>query len=63
MDIPEEEAEEGVPIPMPPVIARQGPPQMAPQEAPPQWFARPECLQKGFQDVQYEIVGTPEDEQ
>ncbi|KAL0458442.1 UNVERIFIED_CONTAM: hypothetical protein Slati_0471400 [Sesamum latifolium] len=33
-----------------------------PQELPPQWLVRLEHLQKGLQDVKYQIEGAPEDE-
>ncbi|KAL0440527.1 UNVERIFIED_CONTAM: hypothetical protein Slati_2535700 [Sesamum latifolium] len=32
-------------------------------EVPPQWLARLECLQKGLQDVQYQVMGAPSEEQ
>ncbi|KAL0456178.1 UNVERIFIED_CONTAM: hypothetical protein Slati_0957000 [Sesamum latifolium] len=35
---------------------------MVPQEVPAHWLARLECLQKGLQDVQYQIGGAAEEE-
>ncbi|KAL0420832.1 UNVERIFIED_CONTAM: hypothetical protein Slati_3106100 [Sesamum latifolium] len=62
VDAPEEEAEEVIPVPVPPMGRRQEAPPPVPQEVPPQWLARLECLQKGLQDVQYQIRGVPKDE-
>ncbi|KAL0453584.1 UNVERIFIED_CONTAM: hypothetical protein Slati_1336500 [Sesamum latifolium] len=47
---------------MPPADRRQGAPQSAPHEVPPQWLARFGCLQKGLQEVQHQIGGAPDDE-
>ncbi|KAL0327476.1 UNVERIFIED_CONTAM: hypothetical protein Sangu_1825600 [Sesamum angustifolium] len=52
VDVPEDKAEESATVPTPPVVARQGPPQLTPQEVHPQWLARLECFQKGLQDIQ-----------
>ncbi|KAL0286093.1 UNVERIFIED_CONTAM: hypothetical protein Sangu_2748200 [Sesamum angustifolium] len=41
---------------------RDLPPPTGPEGGPPQWLARLECLQKGLQDIQYQIAGPPEDE-
>ncbi|KAL0355780.1 UNVERIFIED_CONTAM: hypothetical protein Sradi_4024900 [Sesamum radiatum] len=62
IDAPEEEAEVDIPIPIPPADRRQGAPPSTPQEVPSQWLARFECLQKGLQDVQYQIRGAPDGE-
>ncbi|KAL0416822.1 UNVERIFIED_CONTAM: hypothetical protein Slati_3514100 [Sesamum latifolium] len=62
IDATEEEAEGDVVVPVPLADMRQGAPPLAPQEVPPQWLARFECLQKGLQDVQYQIGGAPNDE-
>ncbi|KAL0402334.1 UNVERIFIED_CONTAM: hypothetical protein Slati_4263300 [Sesamum latifolium] len=51
IDAPKEEAERNIPVPIPPADRRQGAPLSAPQEVPPQWLARFECLQKGLQEV------------
>ncbi|KAL0434520.1 UNVERIFIED_CONTAM: hypothetical protein Slati_2786300 [Sesamum latifolium] len=61
-DIPEEEAGEEAPVPVPLMGRRREIPLPEPQEVPPQWLARLEHLQKGLQDVKYQIEGTPEDE-
>ncbi|KAL0405124.1 UNVERIFIED_CONTAM: hypothetical protein Slati_3826300 [Sesamum latifolium] len=58
----EEEAEEAIPVPMPPTGKRLETPPPVPQEVPPHWLARLECLQKGLQDVRCQIGGAPEDE-
>ncbi|KAL0453937.1 UNVERIFIED_CONTAM: hypothetical protein Slati_1371800 [Sesamum latifolium] len=55
-DVPEEVAEEVAPVHVLPVAKRQGPLLVAYQEVPPQWLVRFECLQKGLQDVQYQIA-------
>ncbi|KAL0434309.1 UNVERIFIED_CONTAM: hypothetical protein Slati_2765200 [Sesamum latifolium] len=60
-DALKEETKGDIPVPVPPVGRRQEAPLPAPQEVPPQWFARLEYLQKGLQEVQYQIGGTPED--
>ncbi|KAL0411246.1 UNVERIFIED_CONTAM: hypothetical protein Slati_3714300 [Sesamum latifolium] len=62
IDAPEEEAKGDIPVPITPADRRQGAPPSAPQEVPPQWLARFKCLQKGLQDVQHQIGGTPDDE-
>ncbi|KAL0395268.1 UNVERIFIED_CONTAM: hypothetical protein Slati_4493000 [Sesamum latifolium] len=59
---PEEEPGEAVPVPAPPTIRRSDVPSSVPQEFPANWLARLECLQKGLQDVQYQIGGAPEEE-
>ncbi|KAL0298799.1 UNVERIFIED_CONTAM: hypothetical protein Sradi_6539700 [Sesamum radiatum] len=51
-------------IPRPKVA--EGPSTQLPTEAgdvPPQWLARLEYLRKGLQDVQYQVVGAPDEEQ
>ncbi|KAL0427231.1 UNVERIFIED_CONTAM: hypothetical protein Slati_2897900 [Sesamum latifolium] len=58
----EEEDEEKAPVPVPPAGRRHDIPLPGPQEVPPQWLARLEHLQKGLQDVKYQIEGAPEDE-
>ncbi|KAL0433761.1 UNVERIFIED_CONTAM: hypothetical protein Slati_2710400 [Sesamum latifolium] len=59
---PEEEDEEVAPIPVPPAGRRHDIPLPGPQEVPPQWLARLEHLQKGLQDVKYQIEGASKDE-
>ncbi|KAL0416469.1 UNVERIFIED_CONTAM: hypothetical protein Slati_3478800 [Sesamum latifolium] len=44
------------------VIWEQEAPPPVPKDVPPQWLAHLEYLQKGLQDVQYQIRGAPEDE-
>ncbi|KAL0411155.1 UNVERIFIED_CONTAM: hypothetical protein Slati_3705200, partial [Sesamum latifolium] len=61
-DAPDEEDEEEIPVPVPPAGKRRNVPLPEPQEVPPQWLARLEHLQKGLQDVKYQIEGAPEDE-
>ncbi|KAL0449177.1 UNVERIFIED_CONTAM: hypothetical protein Slati_1474100 [Sesamum latifolium] len=51
-------------IPRPEAV--QGPAKQLPAQAgdvPPQWLARQESLQKGLQDVQHQVMGTPAEEQ
>ncbi|KAL0373358.1 UNVERIFIED_CONTAM: hypothetical protein Sradi_3251500 [Sesamum radiatum] len=60
-DAPDEEDEGEIPIPVPPAGRRRNVPLPKPQEVPPQWLARLEHLQKGLQDVKYQIEGAPED--
>ncbi|KAL0458796.1 UNVERIFIED_CONTAM: hypothetical protein Slati_0506800 [Sesamum latifolium] len=55
---PEEEAEEAIPVPVPPTDRWLE----APTSSPPHWLTRLECLQKGLQDVRCQIGGAPEDE-
>ncbi|KAL0427696.1 UNVERIFIED_CONTAM: hypothetical protein Slati_2944400 [Sesamum latifolium] len=55
----DEEPEEAVPVPAPPIIRRLDIPSMVPQEVPAHWLARLECLQKGLEDVQYQIGEPP----
>ncbi|KAL0411499.1 UNVERIFIED_CONTAM: hypothetical protein Slati_3739600 [Sesamum latifolium] len=62
VEAPEEEAEEVIPVPVPPTGRRLEAPPPVPQEVPPHWLARLECLQKGLQDVRCQIGGAPEDE-
>ncbi|KAL0434694.1 UNVERIFIED_CONTAM: hypothetical protein Sradi_0177300 [Sesamum radiatum] len=63
-DVLEELAEEGAPVHVLPIVERQGPLLVASQKVPPQWLARFECLQKGLQDVQYQIIKrAPSEEQ
>ncbi|KAL0462906.1 UNVERIFIED_CONTAM: hypothetical protein Slati_0178200, partial [Sesamum latifolium] len=61
-DAPDEEDEEEIPVPVPPAGRRRNVPLTEPQEVPPQWLARLEHLQKGLQDVKYQIEGAPKDE-
>ncbi|KAL0395507.1 UNVERIFIED_CONTAM: hypothetical protein Slati_4516900 [Sesamum latifolium] len=52
------------PAPVPLVAGGQEPPSQTQEDVPPQWLARFECLQKGLQDVQYQIAKrTPLEEQ
>ncbi|KAL0453943.1 UNVERIFIED_CONTAM: hypothetical protein Slati_1372400 [Sesamum latifolium] len=62
VETPEEEAGEEAPVPVPPGGKRQKILLPESQEVPPQWLARFEHLQKGLQDVKYQIEGAPEDE-
>ncbi|KAL0411386.1 UNVERIFIED_CONTAM: hypothetical protein Slati_3728300 [Sesamum latifolium] len=62
-DALDEEDEEEIPVPVPPAGRRRNVPLPELQEVPLQWLARLEHLQKGLQDVKYQIEGTPEDEQ
>ncbi|KAL0454820.1 UNVERIFIED_CONTAM: Pro-Pol polyprotein [Sesamum latifolium] len=62
VEAPEEEAEEAIPAPVSPTDRRLEAPTPVPQEVPPHWLARLEYLQKGLQDVQCQIGGSPEDE-
>ncbi|KAL0428673.1 UNVERIFIED_CONTAM: hypothetical protein Slati_3042100 [Sesamum latifolium] len=61
-DALDEEDEEEIPVPAPPVGRRHNVSLPEPQEVPPQWLARLEHLKKGLQDVKYQIEGAPEDE-
>ncbi|KAL0413513.1 UNVERIFIED_CONTAM: hypothetical protein Sradi_1553000 [Sesamum radiatum] len=62
VEAPEEEPGETVPVPAPPTIRRSDIPSSVPQEFPVNWLVRLECLQKGLQDMQHQIGGTPEEE-
>ncbi|KAL0452890.1 UNVERIFIED_CONTAM: hypothetical protein Slati_1267100 [Sesamum latifolium] len=62
VEAPEEEAGEKAPVPVPLAGRRWEIPLPEPQEVPPQWLARFEHLQKGLQDVKYQIEGAREDE-
>ncbi|KAL0455196.1 UNVERIFIED_CONTAM: hypothetical protein Slati_0858800 [Sesamum latifolium] len=62
VEAPEEEAGEEAPVPVLPGGRRQEILVPESQEVPPQWLARFEHLQKGLQDVKYQIEGAPEDE-
>ncbi|KAL0445747.1 UNVERIFIED_CONTAM: Pro-Pol polyprotein [Sesamum latifolium] len=62
VEAPEEEAGEEALVPMPLAGRRREIPLPEPQEVPPQWLARLEHLQKGLQDINYQIEGAPEDE-
>ncbi|KAL0455732.1 UNVERIFIED_CONTAM: hypothetical protein Slati_0912400 [Sesamum latifolium] len=62
VEAPDEEPGEAVPIPAPPIIRRLDVSSSVPQEFPAHWLACLECLQKGLQDVQYQIGGAPEEE-
>ncbi|KAL0433572.1 UNVERIFIED_CONTAM: hypothetical protein Slati_2691500 [Sesamum latifolium] len=61
-EVLEEEGEEEAPVPVLPAGRRREIPRPEPPEVPPQWLARLEHLQKGLQDVKYQIEGAPEDE-
>ncbi|KAL0426450.1 UNVERIFIED_CONTAM: hypothetical protein Slati_2819800 [Sesamum latifolium] len=61
-EILEEEGEEEAPVPVLPAGRKRDIPQPEPPEVPPQWLARLEHLQKGLQDVKYQIEGASEDE-
>ncbi|KAL0410826.1 UNVERIFIED_CONTAM: hypothetical protein Slati_3672300 [Sesamum latifolium] len=61
-EVLEEEGEEEAPVPVLPAGRRRDIPRHEPPEVPPQWLARLEHLQKGLQDVKYQIEGAPEDE-
>ncbi|KAL0427767.1 UNVERIFIED_CONTAM: hypothetical protein Slati_2951500 [Sesamum latifolium] len=61
-DAPDEEDEEEISVPVPPACRRRNVPLLEPQEVPPQWLARLEHLQKGLQDVKYQIEEALEDE-
>ncbi|KAL0411876.1 UNVERIFIED_CONTAM: hypothetical protein Slati_3777300 [Sesamum latifolium] len=61
-EVLEEEGEEEAPVPVLPAGRRRDIPRPEPPEVPPQWLARLEHLQKGLQDVKYQIEGAPEDE-
>ncbi|KAL0462007.1 UNVERIFIED_CONTAM: hypothetical protein Slati_0088300 [Sesamum latifolium] len=58
----EEEGEEEAPVHVLPAGKRRDIPRSEPLEVPPQWLAHLEHLQKGLQDVKYQIEGAPEDE-
>ncbi|KAL0394873.1 UNVERIFIED_CONTAM: hypothetical protein Slati_4453500 [Sesamum latifolium] len=58
----EEEAGEDDPVPLPLPGRRRENTLPEPQEVPPLWLARFEHLQKGLQDVKYQIEGAPEDD-
>ncbi|KAL0445067.1 UNVERIFIED_CONTAM: Retrovirus-related Pol polyprotein from transposon.6 [Sesamum latifolium] len=62
VEAPEEEAGEEAPVPVPIAGRRREIPLPESQEVPPQWLARSEHLQKGLQDVKYQIEGAPKDE-
>ncbi|KAL0451572.1 UNVERIFIED_CONTAM: hypothetical protein Slati_1135300 [Sesamum latifolium] len=62
VEAPEEEPGEAVPVPAPPIVRRLDIPLTVPQKVPAHWLAHLECLQKGLQDVQYQIGGAPEEE-
>ncbi|KAL0453905.1 UNVERIFIED_CONTAM: Pro-Pol polyprotein [Sesamum latifolium] len=61
-EVLEEEGAEEAPVPVLPAGRRRDIPRPEPPEVPPQWLARLEHLQKGLQDVKYQIEGAPEDE-
>ncbi|KAL0444480.1 UNVERIFIED_CONTAM: hypothetical protein Slati_2170700 [Sesamum latifolium] len=61
-EAPEEEAGEEAPVPMPLAGRRREIPLPEPQEVPPHWLARLKNLQKGLQDVKYQIEGAQEDD-
>ncbi|KAL0415866.1 UNVERIFIED_CONTAM: hypothetical protein Slati_3418500 [Sesamum latifolium] len=61
-EVLEEEGEEEALAPVLPAGKRRDIPRPEPPEVPPQWLARLEHLQKGLQDVKYQIEGAPEDE-
>ncbi|KAL0386711.1 UNVERIFIED_CONTAM: hypothetical protein Slati_4551300 [Sesamum latifolium] len=59
-----EQADPALAIRRPNVV--EGPTKQLPGQAgdvPPQWLARFESLQKGLQDVQYQVMGAPAEEQ
>ncbi|KAL0462965.1 UNVERIFIED_CONTAM: hypothetical protein Slati_0184100 [Sesamum latifolium] len=59
-----EQADPAFPIPRPNAVeghATQLPTQAG--DVPPQWLARLQCLQKRLQDVQYQVMGAPTEEQ
>ncbi|KAL0448744.1 UNVERIFIED_CONTAM: Pro-Pol polyprotein [Sesamum latifolium] len=62
LEAPKEEAEEVIPVPVPPTGRRLEAPPPVPQEVPHHWLARLERLQKGLEDVRCQIGGAPEDE-
>ncbi|KAL0378698.1 UNVERIFIED_CONTAM: hypothetical protein Sradi_3175300 [Sesamum radiatum] len=55
-DAPEEEAEGDISVPVPSADTRQGAPLLAPQDVPPKWLARFECLQKDLRKVGKELL-------
>ncbi|KAL0456596.1 UNVERIFIED_CONTAM: hypothetical protein Slati_0998800 [Sesamum latifolium] len=61
VEAPEEEPGEVVPVLAPPTIRRLDVSSSVPQEFPAHWLTHLECLQKGLQDVQYQIGGAPEE--
>ncbi|KAL0447351.1 UNVERIFIED_CONTAM: hypothetical protein Slati_1863000 [Sesamum latifolium] len=61
-EVLEEEGAEEAPVPVLPAGRRRDIPRPEPSEVPPQWLAHLEHLQKGLQDVKYQIEGAPEDE-
>ncbi|KAL0293335.1 UNVERIFIED_CONTAM: hypothetical protein Sradi_6943300 [Sesamum radiatum] len=61
-EVLEEEGEEEAPVPVLPAGRRRDIPRPEPPEVPPIWLARLEHLQKGLQDMKYQIEGAPEDE-
>ncbi|KAL0303126.1 UNVERIFIED_CONTAM: hypothetical protein Sradi_6180700 [Sesamum radiatum] len=61
-NVPGEEDEGEIPISVLPAGRRRNVPLPEPHEVPPQWLARLEPLQKGLQNVKYQIEGAPEDE-
>ncbi|KAL0445282.1 UNVERIFIED_CONTAM: hypothetical protein Slati_2250900 [Sesamum latifolium] len=62
VEAPEEEAGEDVPVPLPLPGRRRENSLPEPQEVPPLWLAHFEHLQKGLQDVRYQIEGASEDD-
>ncbi|KAL0379288.1 UNVERIFIED_CONTAM: hypothetical protein Sradi_3234300 [Sesamum radiatum] len=63
VDVPNKE-DKRVPLaPIPLVIGGQGPASQTQEDVPLQWLVCLEPLQKGLQDVQYQIAGTPSDRQ
>ncbi|KAL0437674.1 UNVERIFIED_CONTAM: hypothetical protein Sradi_0475300 [Sesamum radiatum] len=62
VEAPEEEAGEDIPVHLPLPGRRRENPLPEPQEVPPTVARRFEHLQKGLQDVKYQIEGTPEDD-
>ncbi|KAL0404051.1 UNVERIFIED_CONTAM: hypothetical protein Sradi_2045900 [Sesamum radiatum] len=58
VDVPNKEDKRIPPAPVPLVAGVQGPPSQTQKDISLQWLARLECLQKGLQDVQYQIAGT-----
>ncbi|KAL0433683.1 UNVERIFIED_CONTAM: hypothetical protein Slati_2702600 [Sesamum latifolium] len=62
VEAPDEEAGEEAPVPVPLAGRRWEIPLPEHQEVPPQWLAHFEHLQKGLQDVKYQIEGAPKDD-
>ncbi|KAL0444278.1 UNVERIFIED_CONTAM: hypothetical protein Slati_2150500 [Sesamum latifolium] len=61
-EVLEKKSEEEAPVLVLPAGRRRDIPRPEPSEVPLQWLAHLEHLQKGLQDVKYQIEGAPEDE-